>query len=136
MEIGPAQLSSQLDAILAQPSAVGYEPRAAQTSSGPTESMAVEELSMGQELLEKARQDGDEENFLESTSENINQVVAELGFNVTFKVKVSASTGAFYVEVRDKYDGRLVKTIPPQEMVAVREKMQQVLKGLLVNDKT
>lgn len=92
------------------------------------------QFSVASALLQKARDMGDERSFMETAVGQVNQVVNELGISLTFKFRTT-ETGQNYVEVRNKFDGTLVKTIPPEELLDVRDKMRETLKGLLVNEK-
>ena len=77
----------------------------------------------------------DELSFIETSTDQIGQVVSELGVSLNFKVKISEG-GDYYIEVRNKYDGTLVKTIPPEKLLDIRDKMHELLKGLIVNEET
>ncbi len=143
MEInGTAQVSAQLDAIVSQSLSRALQQPSDAQPGGSSEAVSAEfqvasapDVTAAAAILAQARSAGEEKNFLDANAEQVNQVASQLGINTNFQIKLSGA-GDYYVEVRNRYDGSLIKTIPPEWLIRMRERMQEILKGLLVNNKS
>lgn len=130
-----SSLNSAFDQVIAG----GMPPKMSPQASPPktkdvAPSSPVSGIDAAIELINQARSSGDEAAFLNGVSDQINSVVSELGVSVTYKIKQSDS-GSYFVEVRDRFSGHVVKTIPPENLVNLKEKLKEELKGILVDDR-
>jgi|SaaInlStandDraft_1057018.scaffolds.fasta_scaffold14915_2 uncharacterized FlaG/YvyC family protein len=124
MEISPVSAGVQLDQIVES---------SAPPAKAPPPPQKVETVSPEVQALHEARAAGNEEAHLRSKVEPLNEVVSELGVDVTFSVEVSEA-GDYFVRVLDE-DGEEVKTIPGESFVETRERIRENIKGILEDSK-
>lgn len=133
------EVSSVLPAAQALDGLVASQVRPAiATASGRPAPQGAQEppaVPSGLDLLMKAREGGYEREFLESAAQQIGKALSEMGSSVSFNVKVE-DTGSYYVEVRGRYDGALIKTIPPEYILKLRDSINDAVKGLLMNGRS
>jgi uncharacterized FlaG/YvyC family protein len=119
MEINAVTAGVQLDQIV--------ESSAPPANVPPPEK--VDPVSSELKALLEARAEGNEETHLRQKVEPLNDVVKELGIEVTFSVEVSEA-GNYFVRVLDE-NGEEVKTIPGESFVETRERIRENIKGIL-----
>lgn len=104
-----------------------------------TEALASDQASLVKdrglpELLKTQPREAEERTILEEAREvstQMNQVVTGLEVDVRFRVSENRS-GETVVEVFDRDSGKVLRTIPPEEVLALRERMKDVV-GLIID---
>lgn len=124
MEINAASAGVQLDQIV--------ESSAPQAQTPPPPEK-VDVVSVEVQAFREAKAAGNEEIHLREKVEPLNEVVKELGVEVTFSVEVSEA-GDYFVRVLDE-NGVEVKTIPGESFVETRERIRENIKGILEDSK-
>ncbi|MBF0245290.1 MAG: flagellar protein FlaG [Planctomycetes bacterium] len=134
MEVNLQALNNQFDALVS--ASQGGQEASAQARAAKTTPVEAPPLETPAAIkaYEAALEKGDGVSFLEDLAGQMNQVVNELGISIRYKIQLTDS-GQYYVEVRDRYSGQLVKTIPPENLVNLKEKLQNEFKGGLVNER-
>ncbi len=128
MQVEPSALSSRLDAIVGAPAVQ-------KTPDVQVKAVAKDSLGFTPRSIDKIRANGDEEGFVEMLAHQTEQIANELGMSFSFRVKVSDS-GQYYVEVRDRSDGSKIKTIPSEDLLDMKERLHEVVTGMLVDEKS
>jgi flagellar protein FlaG len=71
---------------------------------------------------------------LEDAVKEIQQRFASMGSNFTFGLYQDSETKSIVVQLRDKKTNEIVKQFPPEEVLKLREKLQDLI-GLLFDEK-
>jgi flagellar protein FlaG len=108
-------------------------------ASRPNEALTSEQAPLEkdrglQKLLGKQPLRAEERTVLEETQETtsqMNRVVLGLEVDVRFRVSEN-DTGETVVEVYDRDSGDVLRTIPPEEVLALRERMKDIV-GLVID---
>ena len=104
------------------------------TSSVPATSEAPV-LSHSENLaFYSAREQGQEQEYLQNEVDTVNKMVNQLQIPLNFSVEVS-DNGDYFVRILDEA-GKEVKVIPSEKFVQTRERIHAEIKGLIEDSQT
>lgn len=118
-----ADIASQLSSIVSGASQPSSTPRARTTSNAPAP------ISAQVQELHQARQQGQEQAYLEQEVKAISEQFHDLDIPLNFSVEVS-ERGDYFIRVLDEA-GKEVKVIPSEKFVETRDRIHTEIKGLI-----